>query len=128
MEISRINKDDSIISRSDWNSFILAQSNNRLKDFEEKANIYLKQEYESKNFFNLSLNDIFRNTILVMVLIFQELIQMNTPEEQEKRKDMSFNEIYYEYARVFMKDNRVIYVGTFLVLVSMLFMLLCINL
>jgi hypothetical protein len=122
MENSRVLKDKSIITNSDWNSFILAQSNNRLKDFEEKANIYLRNEYESKNFFNLSLNNIFQNTIITLVLIFYELIQIRTD------KDMSYTEIFHKYSSVFMKDNRVIFVGVFLVIVSMFFMLLCINL
>ena len=122
MENSRILKDKSIITNSDWNSFILAQSNNRLKDFEEKANIYLRNEYESKNFFNLSLNNIFQNTIITLVLIFYELIQIRTD------KDMSYTEIFHKYSSVFMKDNRIIFVGVFFVIVSMFFMLLCINL
>jgi hypothetical protein len=122
MENSRVLKDKSIITNSDWNSFILAQSNNRLKDFEEKANIYLRNEYESKNFFNLSLNNIFQNTIITLVLIFYELIQIRTD------KDMSYAEIFHKYSSVFMKDNRIIFVGVFFVIISMFFMLLCINL
>jgi len=122
MENSRVLKDKSIITNSDWNSFILAQSNNRLKDFEENANIYLRNEYESKNFFNLSLNNIFQNTIITLVLIFYELIQIRTD------KDMSYTEIFHKYSSVFMKDNRIIFVGVFFVIVSMFFMLLCINL
>jgi hypothetical protein len=122
MENSGVLKDESIITNSDWNSFILAQSNNRLKDFEEKANIHLQNEYENKNFFNLSLNNIFQNTIITLVLVLNELIQIRT------NKDMSYTEIFQKYSSVFMKDNRIIFVGVFFVIVSMFFMLLCINL
>ena len=123
-----VNSQNSTISINDWNAFVQARSHNKLQDLDEKANIYLKNEYLNRLFFNLSISEIFRNTILVITLIFYEILALNTPQEIEKRQYMSYNKIFEMYSKVFLKDNRIIYVGTFLVLLSMFLMLLCINL
>lgn len=124
---SEVNNNDSTISTDDWNSFINAQSINKLKELGEQANAYLRDEFHNASFFNLSLNEIFTNMVLAMTLIFQEILALNTPSEIEKRQNMSFTEIFEVYARIFLKDNRVIYVGTFFILLSMLFMLITIT-
>lgn len=122
-----INSENSTISVNDWNSFILAKSQNKLKDLDENANIYLRRMFDNQLFFNLSLNEIFRNMVIVITLIFYEILALNTQDEIKKRKNMSFSNKFKMYSELFLKDNRIIPVGTFFVLLSMVFMIICIT-
>jgi hypothetical protein len=74
----------------------------------------------SKKFYNLSLNEVVNNTVLTVVAIFVDLLQL-----QKKYSKQPIN--YQDIFDIFTKGDRLIYFGVFLIFLSLLFMVLFIS-
>ena len=114
--------DKTLFSYSDYNTLILSKSKNNLQNLGNKANKYLLDQANNKRFYNLPLREIINRTVLTVIAVFVELLHLMEPEEQEKRKNMSFQEKAKVYANVFISKDRMIYVGVFMIFMSLLFM------
>lgn len=120
---SVLNK-DTTFGYTDFNTLLLSEGQNRLKHLENQANRYLLQKADSQRFYNLSLSQIVDHTILTIIAVFADLLAMMKPDEVEKRKYMSYSEIARKYANIFIRKDRMIYVGVFLIFLSLLFMVI----
>jgi hypothetical protein len=107
MSTNILNK-DTTINYSDYNDFIKARAANRLAD--------LKQPTKPKTFLDLSLNEIISNTVLSVVAIFTEILHLIKQKAPLK-----------DYSEVLMYKNRMIYLGIFIVFISMFFMTIFIS-
>lgn len=79
-----------------------------------EMNNLFKIKKEKKRFYNLSLSDIIKNLSLVLIHIINESV--------EYLDEMKRNELKFDIDRIiniFTKDGRLIYVGIFLIMLSM---------
>ena len=114
--------DETTFSFLDYNTLMLQREKYRLNHLNRKANQYFLQEANNKRFFHLPLSEIINNTVLTVVSIFVDLLHLMKPEEQDKRKDMNFQDKARMYANVFIQKDRMVYFGVFLIFLSLLFM------
>lgn len=114
--------DKTMFSYSDYNTLMLSKENARLNHLDEKANQYLLHQANEKRFYHLQLGEIINRTVLTVVAIFVDLLNLMKPSEKEKRKDMSFQDKAKVYANVFIIKDRMVYFGVFLIFLSLLFM------
>lgn len=122
-QTSVLNKDNAF-GYTDYNTLLLSESQNRLKHLGNQANRYLLHKADSQRFYNLSLSQIVDHTILTVIAIFADLLNMMKYDQVEKRKYMNYSDIAREYANIFIRKDRMIYVGVFLIFLSLLFMVL----
>ena len=104
---------------SDYNTAMLAKEADKLQNLNTTNNeesLYSN----SKNFYNLSLNEVVNNTVLTVVAIFVDLLQL-----QKKYSKQPIN--YQDIFDIFTKGDRLIYFGVFLIFLSLLFMVLFIS-
>jgi|LakMenEpi03Aug12_release.lakeMendotaPanAssembly.Ray.scaffolds.fasta_scaffold901381_1 cyclophilin family peptidyl-prolyl cis-trans isomerase len=113
IESNVLNKNN-IFSYSDYNTVMLANEANKLQHLNSMANNELLKTANSQRFFNLSLNDVVNNTVLTVVAIFVDLLQI--------KKKGNIN--YQDLAKIFISDDRMIYFGVFLIFLSLLFMVI----
>ena len=116
--------DKTTFSFSDYNTLMLQKGKNKLNHLNQKANQYLLQEANNKRFFHLPLSEIINNTVLTVITIFVDLLNLMKPEEQEKIKNMNFQDKAKVYANIFIKKDRMVYFGVFLIFLSLLFMVI----
>jgi hypothetical protein len=114
---------NSTFTLSDYERVMLMKERDNLQQFSDEANYHLKKRAESERFYNLSLEEIVRNTILTIITVFVDLINHFSSEAQKERENMSFTERASVLSIIFIKDNRLIYLGTFMVFLSILFMI-----
>ena len=107
-------KKKSTITFKDLNTLEKAKAAQRLQSLNSNAERNLEEEASKKRFFNLSIKEIIDKTIITVIQIFSELLEI---EESGKK---AFNEV----AKIFLKEDRMIYVGVFFVVLSVLLMLL----
>lgn len=125
--ISKINENKEeinnkkIFSFSDYKNSMEQKEKNKLIDLNKKTNEYLLKESNNKNFFNLSLNDIVNNTVITVLSIFNDLLELMKKEEYNINK-MSLQDMIKIYTNIFIKEDRMIYFGVFLIFLSLLFM------
>lgn len=115
-------KKDTIFSFSDYNKIMLSKETNNLQFLQDKANQNLLQKANNARFYNLSLSEIVNRTVLVVVAIFNDILYLMKPEEKKKRRDMNYQDLSSIYAKVFLRNDRMIYFGVFLIFISLLFM------
>lgn len=115
--ISVLNR-NTMFSVSDYERVMLANERKQLDDLSEKANVDLQSLIESKNFFNLSLSEIISKTVMVMVEIFVDMIKFF----EEDKEGLTLSEKFTRFYMIFLKKDRILYFGVFLIFVSFLFM------
>jgi len=115
---------DTTFNYTDFNTVLLSESQNRLKHLGNQANRHLLQIADNQIFYNLSLSEIVDHTILTVIAIFSDLLETTKPDQVEKRKYMNYNEITREYANIFIREDRMIYIGVFMINMSLLFMVI----
>ena len=100
---------------------MLSREKHRLHNLNKHANRYLLENANSKRFFHLPVDEIINRTVLTIIAIFVDLLNLMKPEEQNKMKNMNFQEKSRIYANVFIKKDRLVYFGIFLIFLSLLF-------
>ena len=113
---------DTTFSYSDYNNMILSKENNNLNKLNNITNNYLLKNANNKRFFNLSLKEIIDKTILTVVAIFIDLLKLMKPEESIKRENMNYMDKASIFFNIFIKNDRMVYFGVFLIFMSLLFM------
>jgi hypothetical protein len=103
-------------SYSDYNTVMLANEANKLQNLNNIANNELLKTANSQRFYNLSLNDVVNKTVLTVVAIFVDLLQL------KKKSSVDNNINYQDVAKIFIGGDRMIYFGVFLIFLSLLFM------
>ena len=111
INLSNILKNESIITLNDYEKYKLNEQYNKLYTNSKIETTKLKDEKENNRFYNLSLKNIFNNLIYTIVTIINEL------SIYIKDKDKKSNS---ELLEIFIKDDRLIYVGIFLIIISLM--------
>ena len=109
-----LNKDN-VFSYTDYNNMILSKENNNLNELNNLTNNDLLKNANNKRFFNLSLKEIIDKTILTVVSIFIDLLKLMKPEESIKRENMNYIDNIGVFLNIFIKNDRMVYVGVFLI-------------
>jgi len=110
-ENSRTNilKDQFTLEKSDFEKLKQAQQYNQLYSMQYKKNEEMKQLKENKNIYNLSINSLLKNLSMVSMNLLEDLtIFINS-------KDKSINKFFL----IFTKEDRLLYVGILLIILSM---------
>jgi len=115
-------KNKTLFSFSDYNTLMLSRENNKLHNLNKHANQYLLENANSKRFFHLPIGELINRTVLTIVAIFVDILNLMKPEEQNKMMNMNFQEKSRIYANVFIQKERLVYFGIFLIFLSLLFM------
>ena len=91
--------------------------NKSILDYENKINYHNKKFKESQEFLNLSLNEIFDNFTKTLILILNDLVLFidNYLINKKNTNDNMLN----DFLGIFIKSDRLLYVGLFLILISM---------
>ena len=91
--------------------------NKSISNYEKKINYHNKNFKESQEFLNLSLNEIFNNFTKTLILILNDLVLFidNYLINTKNTNDNMLN----DFLGIFIKSDRLLYVGFFLILISM---------
>lgn len=119
---SNVLNDKTLFSFSDYKTMILSKEAKRLHNLNKQANQYLVEQADSKRFFYLPVSEIINRTVITIVSIFVDLLNLMKPDKQKQMKDMNFQEKARIYANVFIQKDRLVYFGIFLIFLSLLFM------
>jgi len=82
---------------------------NKLNELSNVANEKENEKHENKLFVNLSIKEIFYNLIETIIDILNEILDL--PEKRDINN----------YLQIFFQKDRMIYVGIFLIIISILF-------
>lgn len=85
----------------------MEEQQRRLQYFTETTNNERQQAQESEVFINLSLVNLFRNLSTTIIAIINELLAIT--------KDTQFTDIIY----IFIKDDRLVYLGLLLIMIAL---------
>ena len=110
-DVSRKNilKDQFTLEKSDYEKLKQAQQYNQLYSLQYKKNEEIKKIKENKNIYNLSINSLLKNLSIVSMNLLEDLtIFINS-------KDKSINKFFF----IFTKEDRLLYVGILLIILSM---------
>jgi hypothetical protein len=110
INLSNILKNESIITLNDYEKYKLNEEYNKLYTNSNIANNEINEKKYNERFYNLSLKDIFNNLIKTLVDILNDL--SNYIENKNKDK--------IELLEIFIKKERLIYVGVFLIIISLM--------
>lgn len=112
--LNNIIKDD--LGTIDVNEYNQNKLNNKINSYSNEMNEFNRKHKESNEFLNLSLNDVFTNFTKTLILILNDIvlfiddyITQNNPKE-----DMLIN-----FFKIFIIEDRLIYVGLFFIMLSM---------
>tara|TARA_Y200000002_G_C22482711_1_gene579441 strand:- start:239 stop:613 length:375 start_codon:yes stop_codon:yes gene_type:complete len=109
INLTNILKNQSTISLNDYEKYQLKQQYNKLYTNSEIENDKNKQERMNQRFYNLSLKQILNNLSLTLIKIMNEIsIYMEKSDRTTK-----------ELIDIFTKDDRMIYVGILLIILSL---------
>lgn len=109
---------DTLFNLSDYERVMLMKERERLNNISDKANEKIGLSSKSRRFYNLSLEEVARNTVLSVIAIFVDILKFF----EENRKDMSYTESLNRFFMIFLQKDRMMYFGVFLVFLSALFM------
>lgn len=102
-------KDKFTLEKSDFEKLKQAQQNNELNMLSYQENEKAKVLKENKNIYNMSINSLFSKLSIVSMELLEDLtIFIN-------QKNKNINNFFI----IFTKDDRLIYVGMLLILLSM---------
>ena len=104
--VNNILKYDNLMSLSEFDKMLMAKQYRKLYGKSEEANNNKLENYINNKFTNLSLSEIFYKFTKTMMDLIQEI-----PEKYEKDK-LDIN--------IFMKEDRIIYVGILCVIIALL--------
>jgi hypothetical protein len=110
INLSNILKNESIITLNDYEKYKLNEEYNKLYTNSNIANNEINEKKYNERFYNLSLKDIFNNLIKTLVDILNELSNYIENKNKDKR----------ELLEIFIKEQRLIYVGVFLIIISLM--------
>lgn len=99
-----------ILSQPELNEYevkAMEDQQRRLKYFTDTTNEELQQKYEQDVFINLSLVNLFSKLSLTIISIINELLEIN--------KETQFN----EFVLIFVKDDRLIYLGILFIMIAL---------
>ncbi len=102
--VNNILKYDNLLTLSEFDKMLIAQQYEKIYGKTRDANIAQNEEYYNSKFMNLSMNEIFNKFTQTMIELIHEI-----PLAYDK------DEINYE---MFTKNDRIIYIGLFLVLLA----------
>ena len=111
INLSNILKKESIITLNDYEKYKLNEEYNKLYTNSKIGTTELKEDKENNRFYNLSLKNVFDNLIRTIVIIINELTVYIRDKDKLSNKDL---------IEIFTKDDRLIYVGIFLIILSLL--------
>ena len=102
-------KDEFTLDKSDYEKLKQAQQQNELNSLQYRENEKAKQIKENKNIYNMSLYSLYNRLSSVSINIIEDItIYIN-------QKDKNFNTFFI----IFTKEDRLIYVGILLVIISL---------
>lgn len=102
-------KDKFTLEKSDFEKLKQAQQYNELYSLQYKKNEEMKKIKDNKNIYNLSINILLQNLSIVTMNIIEDItIFIN-------EKDKSINKFFI----IFTKDDRLLYVGILLIIISL---------
>ena len=104
----RVLKNKFNFSYSDYQKLKLAEQYNELYSKQFTANLENKKIIENKKIFNLSLNDLFKNTSVTLSDLLNDLVIYYNQD----------NKTLNELILIFTKKQRLIYLGLLIVLLS----------
>lgn len=112
MTTTNIFKTDDIFTMSDFEKIMLAKQYDRLYKKSADENKKLIQQEEDKRVYNLSIKNIIYNVSITITAIINDIIILS------KSTGNTFN----DYMNIFVKDNRLIYIGIIFVVLSFVFL------
>lgn len=92
---------------TDYEIRSMEEQQRRLKYFTDTTNEELQQKQEQQLFINLSLVDLLSNMSKTIITIINELIDIN--------QDTTWNDVIL----IFIKNDRLVYIGILLIIVSL---------
>lgn len=102
-------KDEFTLDKSDYEKLKQAQQQNELNSLQYRENEKAKQIKENKNIYNMSLYSLYNRLSSVSINIIEDItIYIN-------QKDKNLNTFFI----IFTKEDRLIYVGILLVIISL---------
>ena len=111
INLSNILKNESIITLNDYEKYKLNEEYNKLYTNSKIETTKLKEEKENNRFYNLSLKNVFDNLITTIVIIINELTIYIKDKDQKSNSEL---------LEIFVKNDRLIYVGIFLIIISLM--------
>lgn len=99
----------------DLNEKTQNELNNKIINYENTINQKNIQNKQSKEFLNLSLNDIFKNFTKTLILILNDIV-IFIDNYLDPKKEKS--NLLIDFLEIFINEDRLIYVGLFFVLIS----------
>ncbi len=108
-DISNILKYDNLLTKNDYEKIILTKQSNKLFKINKNINSEKLKKFNSKLIYNLSIKDILNNFTLVIVDI------INDYSNYFKNKDKTINGFF----AILIYKKRLIYVGLFIILLSL---------
>lgn len=99
----------------DLNETIQNDLNNKIINYENKINNKNIQDKQSKEFLNLSLNDIFQNFTKTLILILNDIV-IFIDNYLDPKKEKS--NLLIDFLEIFINEDRLLYVGLFFILIS----------
>lgn len=102
---------ENINLKSDNINLLSIEEKKILSKLNSKANIQKQKELLNYNFYNLSLKQIFNNFLKTWNLIIMDIMRLYNTKH-------SWKEIVFDLLFIFTKDERLIYVGIMLIVVS----------
>lgn len=115
---------NTMFSLSDYETIALGKQADKLQEFGDIANANLQQQAASERFFNLSVSEILARTAATVVALFTDLLQFFRPDRARVRAQMNYQQYSSQLAQLVLKQDRLIYIGVFAVLLSLLFMII----
>ena len=108
---TNILKIDDMFTMSDFEKLMLAKQYDKLYKNSVEENKNLIEKEEDKRIYNLSIKDIVYNLSTTITQIINDFIILSTSSN-------SFN----DYMNIFVKDNRIIYIGFLFIILSFIFL------
>ena len=102
---------ENINLKSDNINLLSIEEKKILSNLNSKANIQKQKELLNYNFYNLSLKQIFNNFLKTWNLIIMDIMELYNTQN-------SWKKILFDLLFIFTKDERLIYVGIMLIIVS----------
>lgn len=111
MSSENIIPNDYALSLSDYQQLKLTEAYNKLVEKSKAINEENKKKKFDKRIYNLSFKEIGQNFFTTWVTIIEEMTELIYDKDNNRK--------YQNYMNILLKDDRIIYVGIFLVLLSL---------
>jgi hypothetical protein len=103
-------KDDFLITKNDYEKEMINRQYNQLYFNSMNDSNKLQKESESKIIYNLSIKEIFQNMSNTLIKIINEFSILL------KNEDKNYN----KYIEIFIKDDRMIYIGIIFIILGLI--------